>query len=161
MSLVKGFDSFQEVLDLIKNPAKFDSKVKELEVVIDRYTQAVEAVTKLSQVNEYTQSIKAREEESKQVLADAKVEAAALVAKAQADADAVTKKAQEATQKAAGDVAAAEARMKAVQTLEALIEASKAKLAKAEADFQIKDKLLSDLGDELTERKKKLLAAMG
>jgi hypothetical protein len=75
MSLVKGFDSFQEVLDLIKNPAKFDNKVKELEVVIDRYTQAVEAVTKLSEVNEYTQSIKAREEESKQVLADAKTEA--------------------------------------------------------------------------------------
>lgn len=161
MAANKGLENLADVLDMIKDPTKYTAKLEELQKATAQYTESVEAVVKLSQVNDYTQSIKEREEESKQVLANAKAEAAALVAKAQADADAVTKKAQEAAQKAAGDVAAAEARMKAVQSLEALVEASKAKLAKAEVEFKIKDKLLSDLGDELTERKNKLLAAMG
>ena len=161
MSLIKGFDSFQEVLDLIKNPDKFDSKVKELNVIVDRYTEAVEAVTKLSEVNEYTQSIKVREEESKKTLEEAKAQAAHIVAVAKAEADGLKKKAQEATQKAARDSEMALGRVSAAIAREELVAASEALLAKAKEEFNIKDKMLSDLGDELNERKAKLLAAMG
>jgi cell division septum initiation protein DivIVA len=161
MSLIKGLDSFQEILELIKNPSKFDAKVNELQLVVGRYTAAVEAVTKLSEVNEYTQSIRQREEDSKKALEDAKAEADTLVVAAKAKADGMIKQAQEATQKAAGDSEMALARVSAAIVREQLLEASEASLAKAWEDFKVKDKLLSDLGDELTERKNKLLAAMG
>jgi len=157
----KGLESFLEVLELIKNPDKYDAKVAELKAATAQYTASVEAVVALSQVNQYTQSIRQREEDSKKALEDAKAEAAALVVAAKAKADGMIKEAQEATQKAAGDSEVALARVSAAIVREQLLEASEASLAKAWEDFKAKDKLLSDLGDELTERKNKLLAAMG
>jgi cell division septum initiation protein DivIVA len=161
MSLIKGLDNFMEILDVLKDPNKYDAKIQELVEQTKRYTEAVEGVTKLSEVNEYTQSIKTREEESKKVLAEAKAEANALVVQAQAKADGLMAKAQEATQKASRDSEAALARVSAALTREELVAVSEGLLAKAKEEFNIKDKMLSDLGDELNERKAKLLAAMG
>jgi hypothetical protein len=161
MAANKGLESFLEVLDLIKNPDKYDAKVAELKAATEQYTASVEAVVALSQVNQYTQSIRQREEDSKKALEDAKAEADALVVAAKAKADGMIKQAQEATQKAAGDTEMALTMVSAAMVREGLVADSEATLAKAWEEFKVKDKLLSDLGDELTERKNKLLAAMG
>jgi len=161
MAANKGLENLADVLDMIKNPAKYAAKLEELQKATAQYTASVEAVVKLSQVNDYTQSILQREEDSKKALADAQAEAAALVAKAQAEAAVLNKKAQEATQKAAGDSESALARVSAAIAYEQRLEALKASLDKDKAEFEAKAKILADLGDELTERKNKLLAAMG
>ena len=78
----QGLIDFFAVLDLLKDPAKYEQKINSLKQEIDTYTKVVESVVELSKVNEYTLSIQDREEKSKQLLAEAKTKATELVAKA-------------------------------------------------------------------------------
>lgn len=57
---IKGLDSFLDVFEIIKNPAKYESKIKELQSVTAQYKEAVEAVVALAGVNDYVLSIKDR-----------------------------------------------------------------------------------------------------
>ena len=157
----KGLESFFEVLNLIKNPDKYDTKIAELKAVTAQYTASVEAVVALSNVQQYTQSIRQREEDSKKALEDAKAEATALAVSGRTKADKMLKHAQEVSQKAVEDSEVAAAKLDAANAREAAVAASMATLAKAWEEFNAKEKALAELGVELEERKKKLLAAMG
>ena len=161
MAATKGLESFLEVLELIKNPAKFDAKIAELKAATAQYTASVEAVVALSNVNDYTMSIRKREEESKKVLEDAKNEASTLVAKAKSEATELKAKAHKDAQKAVEAVASAQNKVDSATAREQQVRESEATLAKAWAELREKEKSLSDLSAELTERKNKLLAAMG
>lgn len=84
---IKGLDTFMDVAEVIANPKKYEAKVAEIRKLVDQYTEAAEAVVALANVNDYTQNIKKREEESKHILDAAKVDAAAIVASAKKRAD--------------------------------------------------------------------------
>lgn len=79
---VRGLDDFISVVNLLSNPDKYTEKVNELKGLIANYTEAIEAVVKLADVNEYTQNIRTREEQSKAELESARKEAQDIKAKA-------------------------------------------------------------------------------
>lgn len=79
---VRGLDDFISVVNVVSNPDKYTEKVNELKGLIANYTEAIEAVVKLADVNEYTQNIRTREEQSKAELESAKKEAQDIKAKA-------------------------------------------------------------------------------
>jgi len=71
----KGLDSFLDVFEVIKDPKKYEAKVQELTALTKQYKEVVEAVVSLASVNDYTKTIKEREEASKKELEDAKAQA--------------------------------------------------------------------------------------
>lgn len=157
----KGMDSFLDILELIKNPAKFDAKVQELNQATKQYTASVEAVVSLAAVNDYTQSIRKREEESKQILSDARTEAASELAKARAKASEVLAKAEETSEKAKKALAAVVARENDLEPQEKALLARREALAVAEKAVVDREEAASVLEMDLAARKAKLLAAMG
>lgn len=84
MARVTGLDSFFDVLAIVKDPVKYEAKVGELQKLIAQYTEVVEAVVALGAVNDYTQNIKKREEETKSILEHAKQDAKDTIAKTNA-----------------------------------------------------------------------------
>ncbi len=86
MAQFKGLDTFLEVVDVISNADKYKGKIDELKKVTASYKEAIEAVVKLAEVNDYTASIRDREEKSKKILSDAQVEAAVVLDAAKAEA---------------------------------------------------------------------------
>lgn len=95
MSNVKGLDSFFDVLAIINNPIAYEQKVKELKEQTDRYKEVVEAVVELSKVNDYTVSIRDREEKSKQTLLAAEQAATEKIAAAMTQANSIVEEKRE------------------------------------------------------------------
>lgn len=87
MAQIKGLDSFFDVLEIIKDPAKYDAKLQELKQQVAQYKEVVEAVVSLAKVNEYTVSIRERELKSAEILAQAERDVAAIIKNAQIEAD--------------------------------------------------------------------------
>lgn len=87
MAQIKGLDSFFDVLEIIKDPAKYDAKLQELKQQVAQYKEVVEAVVSLAKVNEYTVSIRERELKSAELLAQAERDVAAVIKNAQIEAD--------------------------------------------------------------------------
>lgn len=87
MAQIKGLDSFFDVLEIIKDPAKYDAKLQELKQQVAQYKEVVEAVVSLAKVNEYTVSIRERELKSAELLAQAERDVAAVITNAQVEAD--------------------------------------------------------------------------
>lgn len=87
MAQIKGLDSFFDVLEIIKDPAKYDAKLQELKQQVAQYKEVVEAVVSLAKVNEYTVSIRERELKSAELLAQAERDVAAIIKNAQIEAD--------------------------------------------------------------------------
>lgn len=83
----KGLETFFDVLDIIKDPKKFQEYVEALQEETRKYKEVVEAVVELSKVNEYTMNIREREELSKTALQDAKAQVKALLEKTQAQVE--------------------------------------------------------------------------
>jgi len=159
-STIKGLDSFLDVLSLIKDPAKFESKVKELQTETKKYQEVVEAVVKLSDVNDYTQSIRQREESSKETLATANEAAKAIIAKAVTDADQAGASAKEAAKKAREAASAVTKREEVVTVAEKELAVRLAMIAKADMDLSQRQADLANQERDLAERKAKLAAAI-
>lgn len=88
---VKGLDDFIAVVQILSNPEKYTEKVNELKALIANYTEAIEAVVKLADVNDYTENIRVREAQSKAELEAARIEAADIKRKAKEYEDASKK----------------------------------------------------------------------
>lgn len=97
---VKGLDSFFDVVEVLKDPKKFEAKAKELKEMTRQYQEVVEAVVELSKVNEYTVSIREREEQTKKLLEEAKQNANKVVADAKGKADGILDEARKTKTKA-------------------------------------------------------------
>lgn len=83
---IKGLDTLADVVEVIANPKKYEEKITEIKKLVAQYTEAAEAVVALAAVNDYTQNIKKREEESKLLLEAAKADAKEIVANAKGKA---------------------------------------------------------------------------
>jgi purine-nucleoside phosphorylase len=82
MAGIKGLESFTDVLEILKDPSKYEAKLKEIKKATADYEVVVNAVVDLSKVNDYTNNIRFREEESKHTLQSAKVQAEKILADA-------------------------------------------------------------------------------
>jgi uncharacterized phage infection (PIP) family protein YhgE len=160
MSNVKGLDSFLDVLAVINDPSKYEAKVLELQNLTKQYTEVVEAVVALAGVNDYTTSIKAREELSKQVLVDAKEEAKGITAKAKETA---AKKAA-ALDERENEVSKREGK---VVEMEKTLEAAMTKVTEELQDLSSRQAYalarkgeLDEIERELAEKQQRLLAAL-
>jgi chromosome segregation ATPase len=161
MAQIRGLDSFEAVLELVKNPKAFEDKAAELRKITDTYHAAIESVVKLDSVNEYTLNIKNKsaqvdqlleraQQESAKILADAKVESEKAKEEVKQKRDALSKKEKLVADREAS-VAVAEQSLKQAQD----------KLALAEVAVAAKEEKLVALEKDLNERKAKLLAAIG
>lgn len=79
---IKGLDTFLDVFEIIKNPAKYEAKIEELKKVTAQYKETVEAVVALAGVNDFILSIRDREEATKKELEQAQKTAADIKAEA-------------------------------------------------------------------------------
>jgi DNA repair ATPase RecN len=100
MAGIKGLDSFLDVLELVKDPKKFDSKIKEIKAETDKYQSVVEAVVKLSEVDDYITNIKSTNAKAEQALSEATEKAETLVNTARVNAKAVLDEASKTKEKA-------------------------------------------------------------
>ena len=91
MAQIKGLDSFFDVLEVIKDPKKYEAKLTELKTQVDAYKEVVEAVVKLAEVNEYTTSLKDKEQRTKELLAQAERDVAAVIRNADNEAAEIKK----------------------------------------------------------------------
>lgn len=160
-SPLKGIDSFFEVLAIVSDPTKFKAKIEELQTEAKKYQDVVEAVVKLSEVNDYIKTIKERDISSKLALDKANADATAILAKASEDAVALGAKAKEAMKKAKEFEQAVAAREAVIATAERTISARTDAIAKANADLAQRQAMQADVEQSLADRKAKLMAAMG
>ncbi len=158
---VRGLDSLAEVIDLLKNPAKYDAKMNELREEVGRYHAAIESVVQLESVNEYTQNIREKSAQVDKLLADTQETTTRLIAEAKAEAEKLKAEA-----KAKKEIVSAKEKQVAEKL--AKLEQDQAELSKAQAKsvevaaaLQSKAIALDVLAKELDERKAKLLAALG
>ena len=156
----KGLDSFFDVLAVINDPKAYEAKILELQTLTAQYKEVVEGVVALASVNDYTSSIKQREEESKQLLMDAKVKAKDITDKATAKATAKTAVLDEReneVSKREGKVAELE------KTLEsAILKVSQEleELSSRQAHALARQGELDQMEKELLDKQQKLLAAL-
>jgi chromosome segregation ATPase len=158
---VRGIQDLADLIDLLKNPAKYDDKISQLRGEIERYNAAIESVVKLDSVNEYTINIKNKSAQVDQLLERAQQESAKILADAKAESDKAkeeTKQKREALSKKEKLVADREA---SVAVAEQSLKQAQDKLALVEAAVAAKEVKLTDLEKDLNERKAKLLAAIG
>ena len=87
MAQIKGLDSFFDVLEVIKDPDKYKAKLQEIKQVVDNYKVVVEAVVELAKVNEYTTSIRQREQQTQEILNKAERDVANIIVNAQTEAN--------------------------------------------------------------------------
>lgn len=157
---IKGFESFFEILEVVKDPARYEAKVKELQKEYKQYREVVEAVVSLAGVNDYTLSIKNKEARIKVALEEATSKAAFIVDKAK-------KEAAEVKAQAEADQHELTAKENAVSLKEQAVLASKLdldRLVTANQELQTKlaekQKELQVLEADLKDKQKKLLAAL-
>lgn len=157
---VKGLDNLLDVIDLVKNSDKYDAKIAELKEQTAKYQEVIEAVVKLSAVNEYTQNISKREAESKALLEAAKAEAGSITSEAKANAAVLKAKNKELVSKAEAVVAAAVERELAVAEKQAAVEEA-AKAVAADKEKLAKEReALAQEWQEFKDKRAKLLAAI-
>lgn len=160
MAGIKGLDSFTDVLEIMKDPAKYEAKLNEIRKATHDYQVVVESVVELSKVNEYTSSIRFREEESKHLLTSAKEQAEKILTDAynqagemKANATSILNEANEAKK---------ENKQLNKELKEQLsdIQAQKNVLATHAAELERKSMALDNLEKELLEKRNKLLNAL-
>ena len=156
---VRGLDSLAEIIDLLKNPAKYDAKMAELRGEIDRYHAAIESVTKLSEVNEYTLNIR---EKSAKIDAEYAAHQEKVNKELAALADEV-KQAKKKLKDRELKLEEQEKQAKEVGEQQLLIAKEQTafaeKLEKKSVELTQREAKLDELEKELAERKAKLLAA--
>lgn len=82
MANFKGLDALEDILAIVKDPSKAEAILKEIRKATEDYTTAIEAVVKLSDVNDYTLNIRKKNEEAEAAVANAKVVAQGMIDKA-------------------------------------------------------------------------------
>ncbi len=157
---IKGLDSFLDVFEIIKDPAKYEAKIKEIQDVTKQYKEATEAVVALASVNDYVLSIKEREQSSKKALEDAKAEATDIVAKAKEEARAIKEKAKEAKEQADYIRAKMESMQEAAQRDHSSLQKDIADLANQRAIFKAAQEEFALEKAALKEKQDKLAAAL-
>ena len=160
MATVKGLDSFFDVLAIVKDPTKYEAKVKELQKMVNDYTVVIESVVKLSEVNDYTVNIKKSKEEAEKQLATAKEEASIIKEKAVQAAANKMKTLDEMEGKLNVRQADLNQRDTTMQEKMAAMIALEKELADKASVLDEKATKLAALEADLAERKAKLLAAM-
>jgi superfamily I DNA/RNA helicase len=158
---VRGLDSLAEVIDLLKNPAKYDAKLSELRAEVGRYHAAIESVVKLDSVNEYTQNIRVKSAQVDELLETTQETTAKMLSDAKAE---VEKSKAEAKSKK--EVLAAKEKLleeKLAKAEQEAAELAKEKLRQSDEQQALNKKKdeLDALAKDLAERKAKLLAAIG
>lgn len=158
---IRGLDSLAEIIDLLKNPSKFDAKMTELRGEISRYHEAIESVTKLADVNDYTLNIREKSKQVDLLLEKTKIDSVALMesikqeaAKGKALAKETLDKIKLREEKLKESEEYLSARIKEIDSLNESL-ARKSDLLRAKEDA------LNVQSQELAERKQKLLAAIG
>lgn len=161
MSHVKGLDSFLDVLELVKNPTKFEAKIAELKDATAKYDEAIKSVVGLANVNDYIQGISARDAESKRLHKEAEVTANKMVSDAHDEAASIKKLSKDKVDKI-------QVREEAVTVLETSLKAKEKVLNEKEGVLNTlnqtllaKEASLASIEQELSERKAKIIAAMG
>jgi vacuolar-type H+-ATPase subunit H len=157
---MRNYDVFFEVFEVIKNPKKYQDKITELENHYNAYKGAVEAVTKLSDVNEYVNSIALKEAKAKETLELAQKEATAVVGQARGQADQLLTEAGEVATKAKTIQADAIARERKVAEAEKLLEGKQKEFLNWETNLKNKEVALQTLQEELELRRQKLISAL-
>ena len=158
---VRGIQDLADLIDLLKNPAKYDEKISQLRGEIERYNAAIESVVKLDSVNEYTINIKNKSEAIDKEYEQAKANSAQLLAATKLEVEAAKAE----IKKAQDKIKAKELLIKATeetQLANAKYQTEFAeKLEKKANELSAKEAQLDALEKELAERKAKLLAALG
>ncbi len=157
---MRNYDVFFEVFEVIKNPKKYQDKITELENHYNAYKGAVEAVTKLSDVNEYVNSIALKEAKAKETLELAQKEATAVVGQARGQADQLLTEAGEVATKAKAIQSDAIARERKVAEVEKLLEGKQKEFLNWETNLKNKEVALQTLQEELELRRQKLISAL-
>ena len=160
MSGVKGLDSFFDVLAVINNPIAYEQKVKELQEQTDKYKEVVEAVVELSKVNDYTVSIREREEKSKYALVAAEQLAQEKVANAITQANAIVEEKKEELRKAKETSAKNKEKEAKLAALEANLNDLSHKLEVAKKALEGREATILQKEKEVSERLAKLKSVM-
>lgn len=160
MSAIKGLDSFLDVLAVINNPSAYEQKVKELVEQTRKYQEVVEAVVELSKVNDYTVSIRDREEKSKTALAAAEKLAVEKIVEATNKANAIVEEKKVELTKAKEQSSKNKVKEKELGSLEEELNKKKEALSIIEKALEEKEKVLQIKEVEITERLNKLKSVM-
>lgn len=154
----KGLETFFDVLEIIKSPEKFQEYLKLLQEETRKYQEVVEAVIELSKVNEYTLSIRQREEESKQLLQEAKIKAKELLEKATKQVEQKEATLVAAQQEIATKETFLKTKQSSLETLEKSLQSQAKDLALSKESFDKKHQEVQTLKAEFEDKLAKLKA---
>jgi hypothetical protein len=157
---IKGLDSLEAVLAIVKDPRGFQAKIDEIKEETAKYQTVIESVVKLSEVNDYTASINAREASSKKLLEDAQATATKIVTDAYSDASDTKQQAKKQKEKQDERERNLSIREEQVSKSEAEVQRLRGEVQGLILANEAKSIELAGLAKELDERKTKLLAAI-
>lgn len=161
MSHVKGLDSFLDVLELVKNPSKFEAKIAELKDATSKYDAAIKSVVGLANVNDYIQGISARDAESKRLREEAEKMAHAMVSDAHDEAASIKKLSKDKVDKIQVREEAVVVLETSLKTKEKVLNEKEVVLNTLNQTLSAKEASLASIEQELSERKAKIIAAIG
>lgn len=157
---MRNYEVFFEVFEVLKDPNKYQAKIKELQDNYNAYKGAVEAVTKISSVNDYVTSIQQKEEKAKAILQQANADAENLVKIAKDQADRVLQDAQNTYQQAVMAREENTVRLSETKKEQQFVKQEVKKLEELRRNLEAKEQALNALAEDLEARKTKLMAAL-
>ena len=157
----KGVDTFFDVLSIVKDPEKYSKLISQLQDETKQYTEAVEAVVAISEVSDYTRTIREKSAQIDSTLKETYVEAEKIISSAKAEAKTIRDKAKEIQKKADDFSSSLLEKESALVSRETKISEREKELTKLvnEANIMIIEN--TKLKQDLEDRKAKLMAAIG
>lgn len=160
MSGIKGLDSFFDVLAVINNPDAYEQKVKELKEQTEKYRVVVESVVELAKVNDYTMSIRDREEKSKEVLMNAENTAKKIIDTATIQTQGLLDEKKTELKKVKEQLSSLKAKELALQGLQEEVNKKQHQLSIVERTLADRENLLLQREKEINDRLNKLKSVM-
>lgn len=161
MSKLTGLDDFLDVVAILRDPSKYDAKLKELKSLIAQYTEVCEAVVKLAEVDDYTRNIKVQNEEAIKKVEDAKKVASEILENATKKAEQLTGEAKTTLEKARKKSSELSNKETALTSRQEELDKALAQFTKDKASLDEQQKSVEQLKVELASKRSKLLAAIG
>lgn len=149
MSNIKGLDSFFDVLAMINNPNAYEQKIKELKEQTDKYRVVVEAVVELAKVNDYTMSIRDREEKSKELLVNAENTAKKII-------DTATIQAQNILDEKRVELKKVKEQLSSLKTKELALQGLQEEINKKQHQLSIVERTLTDRENLILQKEKEI-----
>jgi len=156
---VKGLDTFFDVLAVIKNPASFEKKLKDIQAEVEKYEKVIESIVGLQSVQSFIKDIEKNKQAAELLVKEAQVSAETQRQSTQQYVDQQLASLKDVEGRLQQEQATLTSLSKDIKNKEKELSKKEKELLEKDIQLQQKDSYIQNLTQELEERKQKLMRA--